>query len=278
LQKAQTANLQNPQDTNPDMATYRSLVKMGMPPSEALQEIERDKALALKPAGQEHVAGVVNGKQAFANFHPETGKYTDPTTGAELTGFQPAPPQALITEGDKNLWSVPTNPSDPNSPRRVVSMRPGMDIPKGAVSLSGQSGEDAKEGGADAPTIAALKFANTYLSGGQFTGPSDEALQDQFFQMAKPSTGFRMNQAQITQLHNMQNWANSAEGIAYHASTGTWFSPQQRQQIVQTMNDLAKSKGIDVTGGQQHAVGDKVSIGGKQVTIKKLNPDGTFDY
>jgi hypothetical protein len=46
---------------------------------------------------------------------------------------------------------------------------------------------------------------------------------------------------------------------------------QADKEARQKLNDLEK-------GGSQHAVGDKVSIGGKQVTIKKLNPDGTFDY
>jgi hypothetical protein len=129
----------------------------------------------------------------------------------------------------------------------VVSIQAGDTIPAGAVSLSGQSSENLKSGGADAPTIDALRYANDYLQSGAFTGTSDEALQDQFFQMAKPSTGFRMNQAQIDQLHKMSSWMNSLEGWAYHKAKGTWFAPEQRQQIVQTMNDLAKSKGIDPT-------------------------------
>jgi hypothetical protein len=153
-------------------------------------------------------------------------------------------PAVNVNAGEKNLWSVP----QPDGSKKVVELHPGDKIPSGAVSLAGQSQQNSKEGSADAPTISALKFANDYLKGGQYTGPSDEALQDQFFQMAKPSTGFRMNQAQIDQLHRMQSWVNSAKGAAYHAQTGTWFSPEQRKEIVQTMNDLGKSKGIQVPG------------------------------
>lgn len=65
---ATTANLEsetkardNPRDTNPDMATYRSLTGMGMSPREALQEIEKDKALALKAPGL-HYETTVNQK------------------------------------------------------------------------------------------------------------------------------------------------------------------------------------------------------------------------
>lgn len=149
-------------------------------------------------------------------------------------------------QSEKNLWSVP----QPDGSHKVVSLRAGDTIPSGAVSLSGQSSENSKAGSADAPTVAALKFANDYLQSGAFTGPSDEALQDQFFQLAKPSTGFRMNQAQISQLHDMASWMDSWKGRAYHAINGTWFAPEQRAQIVKTMNDLATSKGMATSTSQ----------------------------
>jgi uncharacterized membrane protein YeaQ/YmgE (transglycosylase-associated protein family) len=41
----------------------------------------------------EHVSGTVAGKPAMANFHPDTGKYTDPDTGQEIAGFKPPPVQ-----------------------------------------------------------------------------------------------------------------------------------------------------------------------------------------
>ena len=48
---AETKALTSPADKDPYMATYRSLTNMGMSPSQALQEIEKDKAMALKPSG-----------------------------------------------------------------------------------------------------------------------------------------------------------------------------------------------------------------------------------
>ena len=39
----------------------------------------------------------------------------------------------------------------------------------------------------------------------------------------------------------------SAEGIAYHAKTGVWFPPQQRQEIVDAMQARAASKGAGGT-------------------------------
>ena len=169
-------------------------------------------------------------------------------------------PAVSVNQGEKNLWSVPQS----DGSHKVVSLKAGDTIPDGAVSLSGQSTENSKAGAADAPTVAALKFANDYLQSGAFTGPSDEALQDQFFQMAKPSTGFRMNQAQINQLHQMASWMDSWRGRAYHAINGTWFAPEQRRQIVQTMNDLATSKGIDTgASGPQHEGGATPPAGAK---------------
>jgi hypothetical protein len=182
-----------------------------------------------------------SGQSVMANYNPKTQQYTD-AAGKVIKNPRPIPPSALISEGDKNLWSVP----QADGTNKVVQLRTGDTIPKGAVSLSGQNSENLKTGTADAPTISALKFANDYLQTGAFTGPSDEALQDQFFQMAKPSTGFRMNQAQVSQLHDMASWMDSWKGKAYHAMNGVWFAPDQRQNIVNTMNQLAASKGIDV--------------------------------
>lgn len=47
--EAETSALENPVAGTPELATYRSLVKMGMSPSDALSEIERDKQMALRP-------------------------------------------------------------------------------------------------------------------------------------------------------------------------------------------------------------------------------------
>jgi hypothetical protein len=218
---------------------------------EGLQGAEAAKAneeTAEMPATQQSEISERNA-HAQSLLHPKQTPQEETYADLIARGYTPEqalektkehPPNISVNTGEKNLWSVP----QPDGSHKVVSLQPGMTIPQGAVSLSGQSTENSKEGAADAPTVSALKFANDYLQSGAFTGPSDEALQDQFFQMAKPSTGFRMNQAQINQLHEMASWMDSWRGRAYHAINGTWFAPHQREQIVQTMNDLANSKGI----------------------------------
>lgn len=91
LQKAQTEEagarthvLENPLATTPEMDTYRKLTAMGMSPAAALQEIEKDKQLALKPAALPHITKLVNGV-------PHIFSSTD--SGASYTIDQGAAPQ-----------------------------------------------------------------------------------------------------------------------------------------------------------------------------------------
>ncbi len=48
-QSAEAYKALHPEATTPEIGTYRSLTNMGMSPTDALKEIERDKQLALKP-------------------------------------------------------------------------------------------------------------------------------------------------------------------------------------------------------------------------------------
>ena len=92
------------------------------------------------------------------------------------------------------------------------------------------------------PVESAVGYASDYLKNGTFTGPGDEALQEKFFELAKPSTGFRMTQQQMKMLQDSRSWMGGLEGHLRHATTGTWFSDDQRKQIIDTMNQLANEK------------------------------------
>jgi hypothetical protein len=96
---------------------------------------------------------------------------------------------------------------------------------------------------------AALNYAQTYVTGGKYTGPGDEALMEQYFELAKPTSGFRMSAPQMEMLKTAQSWQGTIEARLRHAATGVWFSDEQRQQISTSMTDLAKSKGIAMPGG-----------------------------
>jgi hypothetical protein len=88
-----------------------------------------------------------------------------------------------------------------------------------------------------------INYVNDYINSKKYTGPGDEALMEKFFDLAKPSTGFRMSQPQIDMLKNARSWMDSAEAKTRHATSGTWFSDTQRSQIADTMKMLAKAKG-----------------------------------
>ncbi len=92
-----------------------------------------------------------------------------------------------------------------------------------------------------APTQAALDYADTYAQS-VHTGSGDEALMEKFFELAKPSSGFRMSQPQIDMLRTARSWMEGTKALAYHALTGTWFSDEQRNQIMATMKALGEAK------------------------------------
>lgn len=100
------------------------------------------------------------------------------------------------------------------------------------------------------PIKAAEQYAEDYLQNGQFTGPGDEALQEKFFELAKPSTGFRMSQPQMQMLKDSRSWKEGTKALAYHALTGQWYTPTQREQIVSTMKELAAAKMATPAEGQ----------------------------
>lgn len=132
---------------------------------------------------------------------------------------------------------------------KTGAMTPAPGAARFGTAAKAQGALDKRYGGLQ----ASLRFANQYLASGtadakKFTGPEDEALQDQYFNAIKPGSGFRMTTAQINQLQAGRDWVQSVEGKAYHARYGVWFPPQQRQQIVQTMRDVATANGLDAQG------------------------------
>lgn len=165
------------------------------------------------------------------------------------------------------------------APSGVIPPKPGP-----SVAANAKSAQDS------------LNYVKAYMDSGQFTGPGDEAMLEQFFNIAKPSSGFRMSQPQINMLMGARSWMDSAEGVAYHAQSGVWFPPDQRKQISDTIHMLATSKGVgDVKptkgdtsshpagGGTSqsapaHKVGETVKLkDGRTVKISKVHPDGSYE-
>lgn len=93
-----------------------------------------------------------------------------------------------------------------------------------------------------------VNFANNYLNhfkNGQRPANvaiGDQALIDQFFNVVKPGTGFRMTQPQRAGLQQARSLAEGLRARYQRGMTGAAFSDDQRAQIVQTMNEVVDSK------------------------------------
>jgi hypothetical protein len=234
LQRAQTENITNPHE---DWKAIPSLVG----PNGEPVEIE-------SRSGNVRFGGV-------KGTGPQKQPKPDTPEQQYIDEYAKLHPGSTVAEAERQ-YSLDTQRPPQISPvlmvgpgGKLAAYGPGSTIPEGAATPTQIGSANAAEGKSNLSAGKALNYANSYLNSGQFTGPGDEALQDQFFEMAKPSSGFRMNQAQIDQLHRMQSWLGSAQAAALHAQTGTWFSPQQRKEIVQTMNSLGTAKGIKTPEG-----------------------------
>lgn len=148
---------------------------------------------------------------------------------------------------------------------KVLQLKPGDTAPAGFTTPQQAAAANAAESKNLTSAQSAVKYGRDYVNSGQFTGPKDEALLEAFFEVAKPSSGFRMSQPQIDMLMKARSWMNSAEGTAYHAQTGVWFPPEQRKQIVEAMEARAASKSNAPAPPQ-----------GGGSTVKMQKPDGTI--
>lgn len=163
--------------------------------------------------------------------------------------------QFHVTTGNDGTWSIQEDadgkPVEYNS--KTGQVRP---VAAGGVQKSGtKEKHDAAQEKLIGPARDALQYATDYAAKGIPTGPGDEALMEKFFELAKPSTGFRMSQPQIDMLKNAQGWMNGIEAKLHHLTTGTWFSDKLRSQIVGTMQDIANAKMKAQQPGQAAASG-----------------------
>lgn len=132
---------------------------------------------------------------------------------------------------------------------KTLETRPANGVEHVGTAAKAQTALDNKYGGMK----KAVNFANGYLAAvandpSKATGSDDEALQEQYFNMTRTDKGFRLNQPLLNRLNDSQPWIGSMKSKAYHALYGSWFSPEQRQQIVNTMNTVAQENGLDEHG------------------------------
>lgn len=184
---------------------------------------------------------------------------------------------------EEGSWTLAENdeghPIQFNS--KTGAIRPVSGIQKTGTAAKAAADKEKQVG----PARDALNYANDYIGNNAPTGPGDEALQEKFFELAKPSVGFRMTQPQIDMLQNSRDWMGSIEAHIRHATTGTWFNDTQRKQIVQTMQDLANAKGLGknasaVATPQGSQIPNGGGGGGTAASTAPPIPlkDGTFMY
>lgn len=130
---------------------------------------------------------------------------------------------------------------DPNT-NKAVNIKPGSDVPEGA-STPVQMGANVAKNAAEQKSLKEDQdFVNDYLNNQTHTGPGDEALLERFFNVTKPSTGFRMNQAQIALLTKLRSFSSTVKAFMAHQTGGTLFDDKQRREIADTINQITSSK------------------------------------
>lgn len=120
--QAETNVLDNPPDATPEIGTYRSLVKMGMSPSQALQEIEKDKAMALRP---QQIAPEQQYLTEYAQTHPGS-------TVAQAEHQYMLDTQRPVQAPAVNMF-VPSA----NGGETLQTIRPGQTVAPGAQTAAG---------------------------------------------------------------------------------------------------------------------------------------------
>jgi hypothetical protein len=115
----------------------------------------------------------------------------------------------------------------------------------------------------------------------QNTGAGDNAIIDQFFNLAKPTSGARMNEAQMLRLQNFGSLETRARQWANNVSQGARLLPEQRTEIINAAKVLRDVKveavhdNLFVLGGQG---GTEPGIGGGGQQGKVATSQHIADY
>lgn len=204
-------NPYNPKDT--------SLAYQGPPAAPTLTDAQKNYQFAVS---NDHYKGT------FQDFNRQQANLKD--SNAEGTWSQ-----MEVPDGNGGVRSVFFN----NKTRAITDAPAGLNKP----------GTAAKADAAMTVASDAINFGQHYLASKDYSGPGDEALLEKYFELAKPSTGFRMTEAQMNMLIHARSWGQSTKAMLGHITGGTYFDDDQRQQIVKAMSDLGEAKAKQV-GGQ----------------------------
>lgn len=264
---------------------------------ESAADRDRAQANALRhpQTKQEESGKTVTTDQGVMQWNPDTQKYDIRVGGAPAKNDKPdsldqqyseaiasgdhaaAARLLKVKEDMARAGQAPQKPQQQlgvDGTGHVVELKPGMDATGvqniGASEKAGAAGQSAQD---------ALNYANDYMAGGKFTGAGDEALMEKYFELAKPSSGFRMTQAQIEMLQHARDLMGGLEARAKHLLTpeAPYFSDTQRKQIADTMGQLESSKGGAKKEGSEQQPERPTNVP-KDWVHKKDGPHGSGWY
>lgn len=157
--------------------------------------------------------------------------------------------------GSDNRLYIVNEETQEARPVNVTGAAPGTTVTTPALYGKQQTANAAAQQSAQGK-ISALNFANNYVSGiatgrQQATGAMDEALMEQYFEIAKPEKGFRMTETQTSMLGNARPWLEAGKAAVAHGLQGSYYTDKQRQQIAGAMYELARAKGIHIGANGQ---------------------------
>lgn len=258
-------------------------------------EIDKNKAETAKAnadaekAGRPEVPKNENPQQGYANAISEAlaagrDPNTDPHVQAWKNAVTELQKQPNPNEEDKSIQDYEKahneqdTPANRDAARDAIKTRdkvqrpptdreewqkdhPGEPIENYWTAKAGAGGAAKAQAGEESGR-AAQAYADDYLKSGKFTGAGDEALMEKYFELAKPSSGFRMTQPQIEMLTKARDLMNGivAKGKHLFTPNAPYFSNEQRQQIVDTMKNLQAAR-------------DEVKGGGSSKSSKKSDAD-----
>ena len=109
----------------------------------------------------------------------------------------------------------------------------------------------------------------------QDTGAADNAIIDQFFNLAKPTSGARMNEAQMLRLQNFGSLETRARQWANNVSQGSRLLPEQRTELINAAKVLrdvkveAVGNNLFVLGGQGGAQPNATASSQQKIATKQ---------
>ena len=218
---------------------------------DAIQYLQKQTA----PKSLESKGGTWKGQQAFGNFHPDTGKYTDPHTGEEMVGFKPNEPAS-------QMIPFMYNPQT-NAPFRPSA---GAPLPQGTMSLTqlGQGNEkDVQETQKSIGEVKSLSGVTQMMSqlARDNTGPSDFGIIMSFTGAVKPENvgKLRWQKAEQDYIEGLRSSYGDLEAWKNKIGSGQRLTDQEKQQMIHAVqvvqNAKAQEAGLQRNGNDWYAKG-----------------------